>query len=84
MPFITTTDTIFEGRVAAWREEDGKPCVYETKEEAEADANDVGEDDEPDMVIEVAVTESSIIDPIDGRVYWSNKQEEVPDTAPAP
>jgi hypothetical protein len=71
MAFICAIDTVFQGVIASWRDEDGKPCVYETRAEAEADAADVHEDDEPDMVIEVVVTEDKIYDPVDGRVYWT-------------
>ena len=68
--FITVMDTVFRGRVAGWSEEDGKPCLYDSKAEAEVDANDVIEGDEPDDVVEVEVTDEQIVDPIDGRVYW--------------
>lgn len=74
MPFICVVDTVFEGMVASWKEEDGKPVVYETREAAEEDAHDVATEDnpdeEPDTVLEVVVTESEIYDPVDGRIYW--------------
>lgn len=73
--FITVIDTLCEGRVAGWREEDGKPCLYDTREEAEKDANDVAEGDDPDDVIEVVVTPDRIYDPIDGRVYWAKGEQ---------
>jgi len=73
MPFITTIDTVLEGRVAAWRDQDGRPVIYEDRLEAEMEAAEgiIHEDDVPDDVIEVVVTEDTIIDPIDGRVYWT-------------
>lgn len=74
MPFITTIETAFEGRVAGWRDEDGKPCLYETQEAAQADAEDVMPDDDPDDVIEVVATPTKIYDPIDGRVYWEKDE----------
>lgn len=83
MPFICVIDTVCEGLVASWRDEDGKPVVYPTREEAEVDAHDVQttpeedrdedwEPDEPDTVIEVVVTPEKIYDPVDGRIYWEN------------
>ena len=83
MPFICVVDTVFDGRVASWRDEDGKPVVYEDKSEAEADAADIQideedrdedwEPEEPDAVVEVVVTPEKIYDPVDGRVYWEKK-----------
>lgn len=70
MAFICTIDTICQGRVASWRDEDGRPVVYESRIKAELDAADVCDGDEPDDVIEVIVTEDKIYDPVDGRVYW--------------
>jgi hypothetical protein len=77
MPFITVIDTVFQGRVASWRDDDDKPCVFETSAEAEEMAADVmHEDDDPDMVVEVVVNEQKIFDPIDGRVYWTRGEEQ--------
>lgn len=64
MPFITVVETVFQGRVAAWREECGKPVLFDTEEEALTEA------EEDDMVIRVIAEESRIYDPVDGRVYW--------------
>lgn len=74
MPFITVYDTVFQGRVAGWHDDDGKPVIYDTYAEALVDANDVMEDEVPDGVLEVVVTEENITDPIDGYVYWSKEQ----------
>lgn len=82
MPFICIIDTVCQGRVASWRDEDGRPIVYPTQADAEEDANDVNlppddpdydPDDlnEPDTVVEVVVTDESIVDAVDGRVYWT-------------
>lgn len=69
--FITVVDMVFQGRVAGWREEDGKPVLYDTREEAQIDAEDVMEGDDPDSIIEVEVIDDAITDPVDGRVYWT-------------
>lgn len=84
MPFITVVDTVFEGRVASWRDEDGKPVVYGTQAEAEVDAADIQipeedrdedwEPDEPDGVLEVVVEPNKIYDPVDGRIYWEKPE----------
>lgn len=76
MPFITIVDTVFQGRVAGWRDEDGKPVIYDSLIEAEMDAADVGEDDEPDMVVEVVVTPTKIYDADDGRIYWQEGESQ--------
>lgn len=78
--FITVIDTVFEGKVAGWREGDGKPCLFDTREGAEKEAADIQipeedrdedwEPEEPDAVIEVIVTDDKIYDPVDGRIYW--------------
>lgn len=80
MPFICVIDTLCDGLVASWRDEDDKPVIYDTKEEAEKEAADIQtpeedrdedwEPDEPDMVVEVVVTPEKIYDPVDGRIYW--------------
>lgn len=86
--FICVIDTVFQGRTASWHDEDGKPCLFDTKDEAEAEAAECvepddddpdWEPDEPDTVIEVVVTAEKIFDPIDGHVYW-----EAPAPTPAP
>lgn len=71
MPFITVIDAVFQGRVASWRDDDGKPVVYMTEAEAQVDANDVMEGDEPDGVEQVSVTSNHIIGTFDGRIYWA-------------
>lgn len=83
MPFICVIDTLCDGMTASWRDEDGKPCVFSTREEAEIEAADIQieeedrdedwEPEEPDAVIEVVVTENKIYDPVDGRVYWEKR-----------
>lgn len=70
MPYICAVDTVFEGVVATWRDEDGRPIVYETEDEAQKDAEDVMPDDDADMVIEVVVTPKKIYDNINGCTYW--------------
>jgi hypothetical protein len=76
MAYITVYDTVFQGRVAGWHDEDNKPVIYSTYAEALIDANDdvMDAEDDPDDVVEVVVTDEQIYDPIDGRVYWSKKQ----------
>ncbi len=64
MPFITVIDTVFEGRTASWRDEEGKPVIFATPSEA------LDECEEDDGVVEVVVTPDKIYDPIDERVYW--------------
>lgn len=78
MAFICVIDTVFQGRVASWRDEDGKPVIYETEQEAELDAQEaaMSEDDEIDEVLEVSVTDAQIIDPISGRVYWTKGEKQ--------
>ena len=76
--FITVMDTVFQGRVAGWRDDKGKPVLYATQQEAELDAQEgvLQEDDEADEVLEVFVTEYSIIDPVSGRVYWTKGEKQ--------
>lgn len=78
MKFITVMDTVFQGRVAAWRDEDGKPVLYDTLQEAELDAADsvMEEGDVPDDILVVEVTDDQIVDPVDGRVYWTKGEEQ--------
>lgn len=73
--FITVIDTMCQGMVAAWRDEDDKPVLYDTQQDAELDANDALEGDEPDGILEVEVTDDAITDPVDGRVYWKKGEE---------
>lgn len=76
MPFICTIDTVFQGQVASWRDESGRPIVYDTEEEAKEDACDpelaaLDEDYEMDGVESVSVTPTHIIGTHTGRVYWT-------------
>lgn len=75
MPFICVTESVCEGRVATWRDEDGRPVIYDTYKRAELDAIDAiqDDDDEADEVLEVIVTDDKIFDPVNGRVYWEKK-----------
>lgn len=71
--WICTTDTFCQGVVASWRDDSGKPCLYDTREEAEKDANDeemLATGNDPDGVEEVYVTDDKIIGVVDGRLYW--------------
>lgn len=72
MPFITIQHTIFQGWVPGWRDEEGRPIIYDTEQDAELDALDAmhDEDDEMDAVVEVVVTPCKIYDAVDGRTYW--------------
>lgn len=83
--FITVVDTLCQGLVAGWKDDDGKPFLFDTREAAEVEAADIqipeedrDEDwgpDDPDIVIEVEVTDDKIFDPIDGRVYWQKGEQ---------
>lgn len=94
--WITVMDTFCEGRVPAWKEEDERPCLYDTREEAEADANDEDmrssggelapdEWNDPDEVVEVIVRQNgSIVDAVDGRLWWEPPTEPHQPATPAP
>lgn len=66
MSYIVITDTVFQGRVASWRDEDGRPCLFDDEQAALAECED-GDDVEPVDVMD----DGSIVGRIDGRVYWN-------------
>jgi hypothetical protein len=71
--WITTMDTLCEGVTAAWRQDDGRPFLYDSRMAAEKDANEeewIAMGNDPDGVEEVMVTDDAIIGVVDGRVYW--------------
>lgn len=78
--FITVMDMFFNGRTVTWRDENGKPVVFDTREEAQAQIDEYVAMDpanhEPDEIFEVVVTEGSIVGVIDGRTYWIKGEEQ--------
>lgn len=78
MPFITIQHTVFQGWVPGWRDEEGRPILYDTEQEAELDALEAmhSDDDEMDGIVEVTVTDNEIVDVVDGRVYWKKGDEQ--------
>lgn len=79
MPFICVIDTICQRRIASWRDEDGRPIVYDTEQDAELDAGDpdmLAMGNDPDMIEEVTVTEDQIIGVVDGRIYWTKGEKQ--------
>ena len=74
MPFITIIDTVFQGRVTGWKDQDGKPIIYETEQEAQLDAQAQMEGEEADEVVEVSITDEEVKDVVTGRIYWTEGQ----------